>query len=107
MDTTDIAVVRAVVLALAVGCGIVWAGVWCKAPKIRPGRSGILLRYRAIVFLCYALNVGLMSLAILIPHWLVSERIYALWRMVTRMHASVAILIVGLDVLLAEGRDRE
>lgn len=101
MDSTDDRTVRVIVEVIAVLAGIVWLLIWRDGRSIRPGKQGILLRNRAIVFLSYAANVALMSLVIL-SGLMQTGRGIAIWRMATRVHAALAVLIVGLDVLCNE-----
>jgi len=101
MDSTDNQIVRSVVALLAISGCVIWSHIWLHALQIRRARLGIMLRTRAITFLSYVCNVGVMSILILIPGVL-SSRIMLIWRNITRVHAVLAIVLVGLSIVWSE-----
>lgn len=101
MDSTDNQIVRLVVALLAVSGCVIWSHIWLHALETRRGRLGIMLRARAFVFLSYILNVGAMSVLILIPG-VIESHIMLIWRNITRVHAVLVHVIVGLSIVWSE-----
>ena len=93
----DSVTIRAVVEVLALAGAVIWLVIWTHALVIRPEQMGILLRSRAVVFFSFALNVTLMGVAILLG--LGSPATMLIWRSVTRVHAQLLVVIVGVDIL--------
>ena len=102
MDSTDNQIVRLVVALLAVAGCVIWSHIWLHALETRRGRLGIMLRALAFVFLSYILNVGAMSVLILIPGVIEGSRIMLIWRNITRIHSVLAHVIVGLSIVWSE-----
>lgn len=98
---TDNLIVRTVVAVLAIMSIGLWAYIWFRAMHIRQGRSGYLLRGRAVVFLSFSINVALMSVAILVPG-IESSTLMVTWRSVTRVHAQLLVVIIAVDIILNE-----
>lgn len=94
--------IRAVVEILALVGSVIWIVIYRHALAIRPARMGVLLRGRAVVFFSFALNVTLMGVAILLG--IGSPGLIALWRSVTRVHAQLLVVIIGIDILWNEFR---
>jgi len=100
MDATDGPVVRVVVGTLAALGTIGWLIIRRDALWIRPGRGGILLRGRTIIFLTYALDSAVMSAAIMLG--LKSGAVLVVWRSVTRVLAQLLVVTVAAEILYNE-----
>lgn len=103
MDATDTLAVRIVVLVMSALASAVWVAIAVRAMSIRGNIHGRLLRSRALMVLSFVINVVIMSVILL---FLDIPPLEIVWRGITRIQASLVALIVGIDVLTMEGRNK-